>query len=108
LTVRAAKNKYSIDTGNRQLSDIVGDALQAIRDDNGTSPTTFVRGGILSRIAKDERGFYAIQEFGTGSLLAKLADVADWETVSLDENGDPKTKAVFPPRDVIAAILGRN
>jgi hypothetical protein len=106
LTVRAAKNKYSIDTGNRQLSDIVGDALQAIRDDNGTSPTTFVRGGILSRIAKDERGFYGIQEFGTGSLLAKLADVADWETVSLDENGEPKTKAVFPPRDVIAAILG--
>lgn len=106
LTVRAAKGKRSIDVGNRQLSDIVGDAMQALIEDNGEHPKTFVRGGALVRIGKDEREHVSIQEYGTGALLAKLADVADWETVSTDADGNPKTQAVFPPRDAIAALLG--
>lgn len=106
LTVRSAKGKRSIDVGNRQLSEIVGDAMQAIRDDNGNAPTIFVRGGALARIAQDERGYYSIQEMSGRSLLSKLSQIADWETVSLDQNGDPVSKAVFPPTDAINAIMG--
>lgn len=106
LAVRAEKGKRSIDVGNRQLSDIIADAMQAIKEDNADQPKTFIRSGALVRIAQDERDHTSIQEFSTGALLAKLADVADWETVTIDAEGNPKTQAVFPPRDAIAAILG--
>ncbi len=106
LTERASKGKRSIDVGNRQLSDICADAMQALIDDNGDQPSTFVRGGALVRIGQDERDHISIQEYGTGSLLSKLSTVADWETVTIDGEGNPKTQAVFPPKDAITAILG--
>lgn len=105
LVVRAQKGKLSIDVGNRQLSDIFDEALQVLVDSNAGAPTMFVRGGALVRIVQDERGHYGIQEFSGGAMLGKLAAVADWETISLDSEGNPKTTAVFPPRDVVSTIL---
>jgi hypothetical protein len=107
LDVRAKKGKRSIDTGNRQLPDIVDEALQALEESNGQRPRIFVRNGALSRIVQDERGFYGIQEFNDRALLHELAAVADWETVGLDINGNPQSKAVDPPINVIREIFGR-
>lgn len=107
LAVRAKKGKASIDVGGRQLSDVVGEALQVLEQSNNASPRIFVRNGALSRIAQDERGFYGIQEFDDRAMLHELAEVADWETVVIDVNGIPKTKAVDPPINAIREIFGR-
>lgn len=104
LTVRAKKGKASIDVGNRQLSDIADEALQVLVSSNASDPNVFVRGGALARIVQDERGHYGIQEFSGGALMGELADVADWETVGLDDDGNPQSRAVFPPRDVVSKI----
>lgn len=105
LAVRASKNKASIDVGNRQLSDIVDEALQVLIDDNAGAPAMFVRGGALVRVVQDERGLYGIQEFSNGAMMGKLAAVADWETVTIDADGNPKSQAVFPPRDVVSTLI---
>lgn len=105
MAVRAKKGKASIDVGNRQLSDIVDEALQVLVKSNASDPTVFVRGGALARIVQDERGHYGIQEFNSGALMGKLSEVADWETVVLDDNGNPQSRAVFPPRDVVNTII---
>ena len=104
LTVRSKKGKTSIDTGNRQLSDIADEALQVLVSSNANDPTVFIRGGALVRIVQDERGHYGIEEFSGGALMGKLADVADWETVTVDDDGNPQSRAVFPPRDVVSKI----
>jgi hypothetical protein len=105
LAVRTEKGKASIDVGNRQLSDIADEALQVLVNSNASDPNVFVRGGALVRIVQDERGYYGIQEFTASALMGKLADVADWETVGLDDNGTPVRRAVFPPRDVVNTML---
>lgn len=105
LAVRAKKGKASIDVGNRQLSDIADEALQVLVSSNASDPTVFVRGGALARIVQDERSHYGIQEFSGGALMGKLAAVADWETVGLDDNGNPQSRDVFPPRDVVNTII---
>jgi hypothetical protein len=105
LAVRTKKGKASIDVGNRQLSDIADEALQVLVNSNANNPTVFVRGGALVRIVQDERGYYGIQEFTASALMGKLADVADWETVGLDDDGNPVSRAVFPPRDVVNTML---
>ena len=107
LAVRAKKGKSSIDVGGRQLSDVVGEALQVLEQSNNATPRIFVRNGALSRIAQDERGFYGIQEFDDRAMLHELSEVADWETVVIDVNGIPQTKAVDPPINAIREIFGR-
>ena len=107
LAVRNKKGKASIDVGGRQLSDVVGEALQVLERSNNASPRIFVRNGALSRIAQDERGFYGIHEFDDRAMLHELSEVADWETVVIDVNGIPQTKAVDPPINAIREIFGR-
>lgn len=107
LTVRAKKGKASIDVGNRQLPDIADEAMGILVGSNEDRPRIFVRNGVLSRIAQDERGFYGIQEINDRALLHELAAVADWETIGLDDNGNPQSKAVDPPINVIREIFGR-
>ena len=103
---RSNAGKFTIDISNRQLSDIAEDAMMALQTNNGAKPSTFVRSGALVRTVEDERGQYGIQDFNNRSMLGKLAAITDWERVSIDDNGQEKSQAVFPPADVVNIVLG--
>lgn len=107
LAVRTRKGKVSIDVGGRQLSDVVDEALQVLAKSNNDDPRIFVRNGVLARVARDERGYYGIQEFDDRAMLHELSAIADWETVIIDVNGNPQSKPVDPPLNAIRSIFGR-
>lgn len=103
----AERHSNAIQTNDRQLSDVVSDAIDALQRANGDDPTLFVRGGMLQRIVADENGQKVIQEVTPGAMLNLLADAAAWENVTVNEEGRESIKAVYPPHDVITAVMGR-
>lgn len=101
----ARKNSDAIQVNDRQLSDLMVDAEQALIEYNGDKPKVFVRGGALVRIAQDEEG-HGIKAINQGALLGTLADAAEWVTIAESDKGDRVT-AVSPPSDVVVALINR-
>lgn len=104
---QAKRNDNAIQVNDRQLSEVIADTLETMADANVKNPSVFVRGGALVRVTKDENEWCVIQEISAGALLGILADIADWETVSSNEDGVETAKPADPPRNVISAVLER-
>ncbi len=102
--------KPEIQVNNRQLSEVAGDALQAIELRNGAHPRAPVlctRGGQLVRVLREEA---AIQSVGKDPLKAILAHCATWvvKTPKPQKTGAPvlEVRETFPPKDVIDVVSG--
>lgn len=94
-----------IDT-NRQMSQVVEDAVRALVLDNGRQPKIFQAGGRLARIATetDESSgsdIVLVKHLGSGALRGHLARVATW--IRAGQNGDTD---VPPPKEVVEDLLG--
>lgn len=105
-TAQVKRDESAIQVNDRQLFDVVADTLDALVAANGEAPTVFVRGGVLSRIAVDENGARIIQEIDGGAMLGILSEAATWQAITEGDKGE-RVRDVFPPREVITAILGR-
>lgn len=101
----AQRRENAIQVNDRQLSDVVSDTLDALQASND-DPTLFVRGGVLVRVVADENGQKVISEVDNAAMLGILSDVACWQAITETDKGE-RARDVYPPREVITAILGR-
>lgn len=96
-----------IQINNRQLSSVVADLKDALKQRNeleASSPVVLRRGGVLVRMSGE-----SIQSITLSGLNGIAADVARWVHIKPGkEDAPPVTYDVFPPRDVISTYLGAN
>jgi len=103
-----ADGAFSIKVNNRQLSDIVNDALDAIKgyiENYPAYPPLYVRGGMLVRVVADEGDQHSIQVIKNGALSKILSDVAFWYTENENQNEQVTLTSAFPPNDVVTALI---
>lgn len=90
---------------NRQMSDVVSDAVRAIVAHNNISPTVFRSGGRFARIAFEaddgDNDIVLVKHFNSGALRGHLARVALW--IYAGQNGDVDKP---PPKEVVEDLLG--
>jgi hypothetical protein len=94
-----APARVRIPTNDRELRDIVADALCALRQANDP-PQLFCRAGELVRVGVDERGRHRILPVNEAYLRWRLAEVASFCRATAA--GD---RPIAPPRDVVQSIL---
>jgi hypothetical protein len=85
---------------DRQLRDVTGEALDAVRAANDP-PRLFRRSGLLVRTRFDqETGAASVELMTDAALCGHLARVADWWTVTATRNGIKETQT-SPSGDVV-------
>lgn len=93
---------------DRQLGDVMEDALGAIaayNSSNHTQPIVYVRAGALTEVATDENDgliAYGVNNHRARNILGK---VADWVTVTKRSDGYENYTNVFPPIDVCNSLI---
>jgi len=91
----------AIQVNDRQLPQLTDAALQALERTNGADPRYFLFGGFLVRLVT-QKGHMQSQSLSPAALRGVLARVAHWFRLN-EESG--KTKAAFPPNEVVQDIL---
>jgi hypothetical protein len=99
ITPAAGTSPLRIAINDRELRDIVADALCALRQANDP-PQLFCRSGELVRVDIDERARRSILPVDEAYLRWRLAEVASFCRATAA--GD---RPVAPPRDVVQSIL---
>jgi hypothetical protein len=90
---------------NRQLPEMVKDALDALMSVESDTPTIFVRANHLIKVTKDKkRRTPIILEMGTSELRSALSRSADY--YRLKEKNDVLIRVpVTPPKDIVESIV---
>ncbi|MBI3966637.1 MAG: hypothetical protein HY329_13465 [Chloroflexi bacterium] len=84
---------------NRQLPEITAEAIAMLERANDP-PYLFVRGGMLTRVRRDEQGRPGVESLSEPQLRRRLARVAHY--VALTKNGEQQ---IPPPNEVVRDIL---
>jgi hypothetical protein len=92
-----------IETTHRHLRDITADAMDALRNHNG-SPKIFVRGGVLTRIKPYEAQTIVSEVLTKDALRGELARAADF-VGGKDFMGNPIPQPVSPPTNVVNDVM---
>src|SRR5262249_42923048 len=98
-TQAAPRSLARIETNNRQLPDVAGEALDALLAAN-EPPKLFQRGGLLTRIRSDDDGRPRLEPLNHDALRGHMARAARWVEASV--NGD---KEIAPPVDVVKDLF---
>jgi putative DNA primase/helicase len=100
--------RREIDIGDRQLHEIITNALSAITDKlkhSSDHPILYVRNGALTRVTRLETGVHSISPVTEKSLQPILSDVADWIKTGYTTKGEPRKVNQFPPASVISSLV---
>ena len=93
---------------NRDHNDVVDDALAALLVENQKNmnyPVAYVRGGLLTRVSKDESDITLTQEYKEPGLSYVMAKAAKWIKVGTDADGMITERSVTPPSYVVKTVL---
>jgi len=115
-----ASPKPTIQVNNRQLREVMADAMTALKNAN-SPPQIFVRAGVLARIGQDEDGRAVVQTMSEDQVRYHLTHAADFQKTTLhpmrNEQGkhakdaDGKVKvsersvSVSPPLDMVRTLM---
>ena len=96
-------------TNDRQLRDIVADAITVLHnwnEANASMPVVYVRSGELCRIVQDEGGIYTSQPLQKPACRFLLSELADWGEERFNkETGETTQIAQSPPSDVVESVI---
>lgn len=88
----------------QQMRDVTEAAIRAIITQNAVSPSIFVAGGQVARVATEVDGkgrkFTLIRQYGVGGLRGDLARIATWVRPGKDNDTD-----VPPPTEVVVDLV---
>lgn len=98
-----------IEVGDRQLRDIVDDAITVINKfnaENESTPATYVNAARIVRVVRDENDVVGIAPYGKPGFKLLLSRLADFGHIKVDdETGEEKIIADFPPDDLVTGFL---
>ncbi|MEZ6100263.1 MAG: hypothetical protein R3E01_14940 [Pirellulaceae bacterium] len=96
----------SIVIDDRQLSDLTGQALAAVKRSN-KPPSVFVRAGAVARVLRDENGVPKIEQFDRVRMRCRLSEVANFFTLRKGDGGCYEQVGVPPPLSLAENILAQ-
>lgn len=104
---KVKEDRSQIRVNDRQLDELVDEALQLIKAHNETNtarPLVMVHAGELIEVIQDEHDAWTTHVIGDGRLKHLLSTLATWVAVNEDSDGGVTTRDATPPNDVVRAI----
>lgn len=95
----------SVQVNARQLREITADVLDVFRRAGHERTGLFVRGGIVSRVVRDERGHAAIEVVSEAALTGIMTRAANFYRLSTAADGSQVKRTDDPPQKVVRDIL---
>lgn len=92
---------------DRQDRHVMADALQSFvtaNERNFPHPIVYIRGGVMTRIVRDERGNYSAIPLDDAATSCMLAHTADWKRENVTKHGTVLVNAHVPGNTVKMVI----
>lgn len=98
----------AVQVNARQLREITADMLDVFTRAGHERTGLYVRGGLISRVVRDERGRASIEIVSEAALAGVMTRAANFFSIKTREDGTQVRRVDDPPQKVVRDILSLN